>query len=128
MSEISRKSRSRANPEGVDSLTDPRLGLANERTFLAWNRTALALIGGGMAAARALHSGLGGGRLAVGLPLIVLGGIVGFAGISRWRSSERALRLRAPLSRPRLAPALLASGVGVIAVVSLVVLAIDQLR
>ena len=33
---------------------DPRFTFANERTFLAWNRTALALIGGGLAAGQLL--------------------------------------------------------------------------
>ena len=35
---------------------DPRFTFANERTFLAWNRTALALIAAGLAAAQFLHS------------------------------------------------------------------------
>ena len=35
---------------------DPRFTFANERTFLAWNRTALALIGGGLAAGQLLSS------------------------------------------------------------------------
>jgi inner membrane protein YidH len=128
MSETPRKGRWTANPESVGAPTDPRFSFANERTFLAWNRTALALIGGGLAAAQLLHFGLGGGRLVVGLPLIVLGGVMGLAGVSRWRSSERAMRLRAPLPRSRLAPALLGAGTGLIALVSLVVLTIDQLR
>src|SRR4051794_41895806 len=34
----------------VGEAPDPRFTFANERTFLAWNRTALALIGGGLAA------------------------------------------------------------------------------
>ena len=34
---------------------DPRFTFANERTFLAWNRTALALIGGGLAAGQLLE-------------------------------------------------------------------------
>ena len=33
---------------------DPRFSYANERTFLAWNRTALALIGVGLAVANLL--------------------------------------------------------------------------
>ncbi|HSD79844.1 MAG TPA: DUF202 domain-containing protein, partial [Solirubrobacteraceae bacterium] len=37
--------------EDVGEHPDPRFTFANERTFLAWNRTALALIAGGIALA-----------------------------------------------------------------------------
>ena len=70
---------------------DPRFSLANERTFLAWNRTALALIGGGLAAAQLLRFGLSGAHLLICLPLIALGATVGTAGIRRWRSCELAI-------------------------------------
>ena len=40
--------------EGPGADLDERFTLANERTFLAWNRTALALIGGGLAAGQLL--------------------------------------------------------------------------
>ena len=33
---------------------DPRFTLANERTFLAWNRTALSLVAGGLAVVQLL--------------------------------------------------------------------------
>ena len=44
----------RADLRAVGRDPDPRFTLANERTFLAWNRTALALIGGGLAAGQLL--------------------------------------------------------------------------
>ncbi len=121
-------SRWRTRPHHVGSPPDPRFSLANERTFLAWNRTALALIGGGLAAAQLLRFGLSEARLLIGLPLIALGAAVGIAGIRRWRASELAMRLRAPLPRAHLAPGLLGAGTAAIAVLSLVVLTLDQLR
>jgi inner membrane protein YidH len=127
--------RSRAIPgrwrlrvDRAGSPPDPRFSLANERTFLAWNRTALALIGGGLAAAQLLRVEVGGARLMVGLPLIGLGAAVGLAGITRWRACELAMRRRARLPRPRLAVALLGIGASAIAVLSIVLLTLSQLR
>lgn len=76
---------------------DPRFSLANERTFLAWNRTALTLIGGGLAAAQLLRFGLSGLRELVSLPLIALGAVFGVVGLTRWRANEAAMRIRADL-------------------------------
>jgi putative membrane protein len=118
----------RRRPHRIGSPADPRFSFANERTFLAWNRTALALIGGGLAAAQLLHFGVRGTGVIVGLPLIGLGAAVAVAGIARWRASELAMRLRMRLPRARFAPALLGVGTGAIAVLSLVVLTLDQLR
>jgi putative membrane protein len=69
---------------------DPRFTLANERTFLAWNRTALAFIAGGLAIEQLLHNGRA-ARLIVSIPLIVLGGFLGVAGYVRWRVAEDAI-------------------------------------
>ena len=117
----------RGRPRDDGSPPDPRFSLANERTFLAWNRTALALVGGGLAAAQLLRFGFAGGRLIVGLPLIGLGGAAGITGIARWRRSERAMRRRVALPRSRLAPALIGVGTAVVALVSLVLLIVDQM-
>jgi putative membrane protein len=115
-------------PHRVGSAPDPRFSFANERTFLAWNRTALALIGGGLAAAQLLRFGLSEARLLIGLPLIALGAVLAIAGVRRWRMSELAMRLRAPIPRARLAPGLLGVGTAAIALLSLIVLTLDQLR
>ena len=70
---------------------DPRFTQANERTFLAWVRTALAFIAGGLAIEQFLDADRG-PRLLVSIPLILLGGFMGVAGYMRWKSSERAIR------------------------------------
>src|SRR3954471_4955525 len=69
---------------------DPRFTMANERTFLAWNRTALALIGGGLAVEQFLDTGKT-ARLALGIPLILLGALLAASSYSRWRSNEEAM-------------------------------------
>jgi len=69
---------------------DPRFTMANERTFLAWNRTALALIGGGLAVEQFLDTGRT-ARLALAIPLILLGAIVAGSSYSRWQANEGAM-------------------------------------
>ena len=55
---------------------DVRFTYANERTFLAWNRTALALIATGVAATQLLPEfHVSGGRQILGLPMIALGAL-----------------------------------------------------
>jgi inner membrane protein YidH len=81
---------------------DPRLTFANERTFLAWNRTALALIGGGLAAAQLLDFDSDAVRLIVGLAPVLLGAVLAGTSYRRWEANERAMRLRQPL--PSAAP------------------------
>jgi putative membrane protein len=69
---------------------DSRFTLANERTFLAWNRTGLALIGGGLAVEQFLDAGRL-ARLAIALPLIALGAWIALASYARWREVEQAM-------------------------------------
>ena len=86
---------------------DPRFTFANERTFLAWNRTALALIGAGLAAGQLLDFDTELVRLLVALPPIVLGGVLAITSYRRWEANERAMRLREPLpviGPPRVVP------------------------
>ena len=76
--------------------TDPdvRFSYANERTFLAWNRTSLALLAAGLAVTSLLPSfDVPGGRRIIGIPLIVLGAILAGASYLRWESNERAMRV-----------------------------------
>ena len=59
-----------------DSELDPRFSLANERTFLAWIRTSLALVAGGVVAAKALEFHHDAWRWIVAVPPIVAGAIL----------------------------------------------------
>jgi putative membrane protein len=102
---------------------DPRFTLANERTFLAWARTGLALIGGGLVAAQVLHFGLGGAHLLVAIPAILLGGLIAIASYRRWVLNELALRLGRPLGYSPLVR-LLAVGIVVLALTSAVLVAV----
>jgi putative membrane protein len=102
---------------------DPRFTFANERTFLAWNRTALALIGGGLAAGQLLEFDSELVRLLVALPPIGLGGLLAVTSYRRWEANERAMRLREPLPTigpPRFVPPAIAVLALVIAVLVVV--------
>jgi putative membrane protein len=107
----------------VGEAPDPRFTFANERTFLAWNRTALALIGGGLAAGQLLDFRSEAVRLIVALAPIALGGAVALASYRRWEANERAMRLHEPL--PGSAPRWLAIALAGIALVLAIVVVID---
>jgi putative membrane protein len=95
---------------------DARFTFANERTFLAWSRTALALVIGGLAIVQLLppFPGVPWGRHVIGTPLIVLGGAVSVISYFEWRGNQRALRRGEPLTRSRL-PQILAVAIAGIA-------------
>lgn len=87
---------------GTGEEPDPRWTLANERTFLAYERTALGLLVAGLA--------ITGSRVvadaplwfaAIGIPFIALGGAVGLEGRRRFVTAEAAMRAGAPLESPR---------------------------
>jgi putative membrane protein len=91
---------------------DPRFTFANERTFLAWNRTALALIGGGLAAGQLLDFDSEAVKLLVALPPVLLGGVLAVTSYRRWEANERAMRLHEPLpviGPPRFVPPAIAA-------------------
>jgi putative membrane protein len=112
--------------EQTGSDPDPRFTFANERTFLAWNRTALALIAAGLAAAQFLKFNLHGLRLIIAVPLIVLGAGLALASYLHWEDSERAMRLRQPL-RYSWMPRVLTAGIAVIAVCGGILAVVDRL-
>ena len=103
--------------------TDPdvRFSYANERTFLAWNRTALALIAAGLAVTTLLpRLDVEFGRRIIGVPLIALGAVLAWASYRRWEDNERAMRLGEALPPSNL-PRVLAVGVTIAALVAAVI-------
>ncbi|MEU7927673.1 DUF202 domain-containing protein [Micromonospora sp. NPDC049107] len=101
-----------AEARTVGERPDYRFSLANERTFLAWLRTGLALVGGGLAAAQFLPplpmSHL---REVIAVALLLLGGAVAIRAVDHWARTERAIRLGQELPASRF-PAILALAVG----------------
>ena len=108
---------------------DPRFTFANERTFLAWSRTALALVVAGLGVVQLLppFPGVPWGRHVLGVPLIVFGAVVAVAAYGDWVRSQRAMRLGQPLPRSVM-PRLLAAVITVIAVIAAVVVLVSALR
>jgi putative membrane protein len=100
----------------VGTTPDYRFSLANERTFLAWIRTALALLGGGLAVAGFLpelhvpHL-----RKILAVALMLLGAAVAVRAVDHWTRCEAAIRQNKPLPPSRF-PAILALTVAIGAV------------
>jgi putative membrane protein len=98
---------------GVGTEPDPRFTFANERTFLAWIRTALALLAAGISLDTFVTKFPADLRTAVSIVLVLTGATCGATAYRRWMASERALRLSKPLPAPVIAPVL---GYGVVLV------------
>jgi len=76
---------------------DYRFSLANERTLLAWLRTALALLAAGVALDQ-IELGMGPTlQVALAAALVLLGVVCAAASWWRWAGAERAIRLQRPL-------------------------------
>ncbi|AGI91454.1 YidH family protein [Streptomyces albidoflavus] len=99
---------------------DYRFSLANERTFLAWLRTALALIAGGFAVDQFLPGLPDGWRIALALGLLASGVLCALRAVHHWVRCERAMRRGEDLPVSRF-PALLSLLVAVVAVAMVVV-------
>lgn len=88
---------------------DPRLTLANERTLLAWNRTSLALIGGGLAVDRLIDFRSVAERLFASMSPVILGAVLAIVSLQRWFAVQHAMRTGAPLPIPMIAIVLVVS-------------------
>ena len=107
----------------LDRDVDARFSYANERTFLAWNRTALAMVTAGLAITPLLPPfDVPGGRRMIGIPLIIVGTVVAGASFFQWQRNERAMERGEPLPRSIL-PLLVAVVVAVSALIALVLAA-----
>lgn len=107
----------------ADEEPDYRFTLANERTFLAWIRTALGLLAGGVAARQLVEPfEISGGRTALGLLAIATSILLAAGGYLRWRTVQQAMRRGEPLPPVRLVPAV-AVAVVLVAVFAFVLVA-----
>ncbi|MFF0222462.1 YidH family protein [Streptomyces sp. NPDC004629] len=123
MSEFLRNVRFWFTPDRVrdeGDTPDYRFSLANERTFLAWLRTALALIGGGFAVDQFLPELRWGWRVGLALALLGAGVLCALRAINHWVRCERAMRRGEDLPASRF-PALLSLVVAVVAVAMVLV-------
>ena len=108
---------------------DPRFTFANERTFLAWSRTALALVVAGLGIVQLLppFPRVPAGRHLIGVPLIALGAVVAVASYAEWVRNQRALRRGEPMPLSVM-PWILAATITGIAAIAAVVLIVSAVR
>ncbi|WP_081602102.1 DUF202 domain-containing protein [Corynebacterium halotolerans] len=86
---------------------DPRFTLANERTFLAWTRTSLAFLAGGIAlAAFPLEQISDAVRTLTAVFVVAIGLLISAGAAVRWLRVERAMRRKRPLPVPAIVPLL----------------------
>ena len=114
--------------EGLLPDPDYRFTLANERTFLAWFRTSLALIAGGVAVVQLVPEfAFPGARHALGVVLTIGGGALAVAALRRWQLVQEAMRREEDLPPTRI-PAVLGIALVVITVFVVVLLALSMRR
>ncbi|HEY7008542.1 MAG TPA: DUF202 domain-containing protein [Jatrophihabitantaceae bacterium] len=83
--------RRRWQDEGQDP--DYQLSMANQRTFLAWLRTSLALLAASVAVAQLVPAfRLAGSRTLLGIVLAALGTVVAGLAYRQWAATEKAMR------------------------------------
>lgn len=76
---------------------DPRFTLANERTFLAWIRTSLAFIAGGIALSAFPLSIDSNVRQLLSVIALTVGALIALWAWISWTRIERSMRQRSPL-------------------------------
>jgi putative membrane protein len=107
---------------------DYRFTLANERTFLAWLRTALALLAAAVAVVQLVPEfAFPGARHIAGGLLAALAVVTAAAGLRRWERVDYAIRRGLPLPRYQ-TPRVLAAGLVLIAVFGVVLVITEAVR
>lgn len=84
----------------METEPDYRFTLANERTFLAWQRTALGLLAAAVAVVQFMPETVPNLRTALGAAIGLLALLVSAAGLHRWYHVDHAMRRGRPLPRP----------------------------
>ena len=112
-----------AGEQGSDSPAeiepDYRFTLANERTFLSWQRTSLGLLAAAVALVQLVPElAIPGARRALGVLLAALAILTSAMGLLRWQQADRAMRRGLPLPRQP-TPAYLGLGLIVVGVIAL---------
>ena len=86
---------------GADQ-SDPRYSLANERTFLAYERTAVGLLVAAVGALHLLQDSWA--EYALGVGLLVAAALTSVVGWQRFQQADRAIRDGRPLPRGSCVP------------------------
>ena len=112
------------DPRLVGSEPDYRFTLANERTYLAWIRTALALAAGGLGTITVIDTFYG--QELMGLLLLGLSFITAATSYRRWSANERSIRLVRP-QPPSILPQVMTIGTALVAIAATVLVIVGKL-
>jgi putative membrane protein len=113
--------------ESSEDMREPdyRFTLANERTFLAWIRTALALLAGGVAVVQLVPAlSIPGIRHGLGSALTAAGGVLAVLAVRRWQNVQIAMRRGVELPRSWM-PLLLGCVVVAVTIALIVVISVQ---
>lgn len=114
----------------VETLIEPdyRFTLANERTFLAWQRTSLGLLAAAVAVVQFLPElTIPGLRHVLGMTVGAMAILASMAGLHRWTQVDRAMRRDQPLPRVSV-PTYLAAGLSMMGLVTVALAITASLR